>query len=121
MDELLPFLYRLVPALDDHLGGRLHLFSNRVVETTVEAVAAGECETTGGTDFDCVLDDALARRCRRILVLTDGYARLDEGLSGRSREEGLEVYVVLCGHPVLRSNPLSELARETWEVDLSPC
>ena len=120
MDELLPFLFRLVPALDDHLGGKLRLFSNEVVETTVQAVAAGECQTTGGTDFDCVLDDALARRCRRILVITDGYARLDAGLAGRAQVEGLQVYVVLSGTPVRRDNPLSELARETWEVELSP-
>jgi hypothetical protein len=121
MDELLPFLYRLVPALDDHLGGVLRLFSNEVVETTVEAVREGLCETTGGTDFDCVVDDALARRCRRILVITDGYARLDDGLAGRARAEGLQVYVVLTGAPVHRDNPLSALARDTWEVELSPC
>jgi len=115
MHEQLPFLFRLVAALDDHVGDRVHLFSNLVATTDLSDIADGRYETTGGTDFDCILDHALTQRHGRILVITDGFARLDDGLASRARAAHLKVYVVLFGHWTDPDNPLCDLAEQVWE------
>jgi len=115
MDEQLPFLFKLCAALDEHVGDRVHVFSNQVSTALLKALADGRYETTGGTDFDCILDHALEQRYRRILVLTDGYGRLDEGLAGRARDARIEVYLVLFGLWFDRDSDLSHVARRVWE------
>lgn len=115
MDEVLPLATALVRGLGERLAEQVHLFSNHVVSMPRRQVAEGQLETTGGTDFDCVVDHALARRWRRILVITDGYANLDDGLVGRARLEGLEAYVVLFGHMVDLDHGLKPLTRESWQ------
>jgi len=118
MDEQLPFLLRLCTVLEEHVGDRVHVFSNQVSTALLTALADGKYETTGGTDFDCVVDHALQHRYRRILVLTDGYANLDKGLAGRARAARLEVYVVLLGRWVDRDSDLCKVAQGVWEWDL---
>lgn len=118
MDEVLPFLFRLVSTLGEHVGQRVFLFSNQVVATDLEDIRRGRYETTYGTDFDCVVDHALARRYRRFLVVTDGYASLDPGLASRAAAEDLRCYVVLVGDGIKEDNPLSRLAKETWIYEL---
>jgi len=115
MDEQLPFLFRLCTALDEHVGDRVHVFSNQVSTGLLSDLAEGRFETTGGTDFDCILDHALEQRYRRILVVTDGYGRLDEGLAGRAQAARLEVYLVLFGQWFDRDSDLRGVARRTWE------
>lgn len=115
MDEALPLATALVRGLGERLAEQVHLFSNAVVSMARGEVAEGRIETTGGTDFDCVVDHALARRWRRILVITDGYADLGRGLAGRAQAEGLEAYVVLFGPYVQQEHGLTAITRETWQ------
>ncbi len=115
MDEQLPFLFRLCTALEDHVGDRVHVFSNQVSTALLGDLAEGRYETTGGTDFDCILDHALEQRYRRILVLTDGYGGVDEGLVGRARDARLEVYLVLFGPWFDQDSDLCGVAKRTWE------
>ena len=115
MDEQLPFLFRLCTSLEEHVGDRVHVFSNQVSTALLRDLSKGRYETTGGTDFNCVLDHALEQRYRRILVLTDGYGGLDAGLVGRARDARLEVYVVLFGHYLDRDSDLCEVARRVWD------
>ena len=106
MDEWLPFLFRLCGELSEHIGSSVCLFSNQVVRTSLGELAAGRVESTGGTDFDCVLDHALRKRWRRIVVLSDGWANADEALLERARRAGLKVWVVLFGEDANHEHPL---------------
>lgn len=115
MNDQLPFLLGICTALEEHVGDRIHVFSNQVCTAQMNDVAVGRYETTGGTDFDCVVDHALQKRYRRILVLTDGFARLDKGLAGRASSARLEVYVVLFGHWLDRESDICDMAKQVWE------
>ncbi len=110
---LWPFLYGLVLHLADEIGEPIHAFSNAVREIGLGDLRAGVVESTGGTDFDCVAEHALARRYRRILVLTDGMAELDPALARRLRRERVEVFLVLTAPAPC---PLRDLARGVWQV-----
>ncbi|MEY3020477.1 MAG: hypothetical protein RLZZ272_1461 [Actinomycetota bacterium] len=80
----------VLPGLIDLLAGparrgliTVRQFSTEVAPIAPADLAAGRLETTGGTDIACVLDDALARPERRVLLVTDGAV-------GRPRPEQLE-------------------------------
>ena len=84
MEEHLPGLVDLLvtPARQGRITVRQ--FSTEIAPISAAELAAGELTTTGGTSIDCVLDDALARPERRILIVTDG-------MVGRPRPEQLDV------------------------------
>ena len=110
----------LVRGLGERLAPYVHVFSNEVETMPRIDVSEGHLLTTGGTDFDCVVSHALAQRWRRILVITDGYAGLDSGLTGRALAEGLEAYVVLCGAHVTARHGLEPLTRGCWRYPETP-
>jgi len=50
----------------------VHLFSTRVAEVTPAQMRAGVCQSTGGTDIQCVTRHMARHRVRRAVLLTDG-------------------------------------------------
>lgn len=73
MSQLLPHLVDLLAAPARQGLIRVKQFSTQVAAVTPEVLAAGELRTTGGTAIACVLEDIVAERCQRVLVVTDGY------------------------------------------------
>lgn len=73
-------------------------FSNKVAKHTVDQLREGKLNTTGGTDFDCILDHAKENKYKHIVVISDGcaYCRLD---ATKKKQEGLvSVVSVLFGY-----------------------
>ena len=64
-------------AAGDRIGSPVYLFSNVVEPVTLAELSAAFRERRG-TDFDCVLSHALERDFRRILVVADGAAELND-------------------------------------------
>jgi len=52
---------------------RVHLFSTRVQDITVQQLRQGVCHTTGGTSIDCVAEHMRGHGVRRAVLLTDGW------------------------------------------------
>jgi len=79
-------------------GRRLETFqfSNKVVplDVTSERVAS-----TGGTDFDCVLDHMVECSCREVFVVTDGFAGAGAEQRKRAEARGCRVHLVLLREP----------------------
>ena len=50
------------------------LFSTICKSTTMEDIAKGFVTSTGGTSFECIIQDALGRTDSKFLIFTDGYA-----------------------------------------------
>jgi len=81
-------------------------FSNAVAPMTVSDLARGRLTTTNGTDIYCVLDDLLARRETRALVVTDGYVgRPSDVQVAALAERGVQVHALLPA--------------DSWEHDLA--
>lgn len=82
MGGLIEFVYGLVLAFEEYLHTSLYLFSNGIAEVTVDDLRAGRVRTTGGTDFDCVVEHLLELTdVDQAVLITDGYAKLRPDLA----------------------------------------
>jgi hypothetical protein len=96
MDPWLEDLYAALGALRRHIAPDVHLFSTRVVTVPLRAMLGGGRPTTGGTDLACALEHALARRARRVLLVTDGYVGpASSELAQSVARRGLEIRALL--------------------------
>lgn len=95
LNEHLPRLYALLAGLRDLLAEPCWAFSNEVAPLPLASLSAGRVPTTGGTDFSPVIEHALARRARRVLVATDGLGPLAPALARAARERRLDVHLLL--------------------------
>ena len=112
MDATIPLIYSLTAHLGALVAQPVHLFSNKVQDVTLGALRRGEVRTTGGTDFDCVFRHALDHRYTKILVVTDGYAELDDRLRVEARRRQLRVFAVYTQRS--RRSPLEHAVEESW-------
>ncbi len=94
--EHLPRIVGLVARLRGRVKS-IYLFSNRVVETSLQALSEGRIGTTYGTDFDCIAESVLEHGYDRAIVITDGYASLDDELSARLAAGSVKILTVLFG------------------------
>ena len=70
-------------------------FSNKVVETTFNALLKGKIQTTYGTDFNCVARSILERGFDKAILITDGCASLSTEHGEQLKQQGLVTLTVL--------------------------
>jgi hypothetical protein len=70
-------------------------FSNKVVETPFEALLRGKIETTFGTDFNCIAQSILERGFEKAVILTDGYASMNDDLRAQLQKRGVKTLTIL--------------------------
>jgi hypothetical protein len=73
VEMYIPGLYQAVLQSAPLVYPRVHLFSTIVRTITLGDLHRGICETTGGTEINCVLAHMQRERIRRTVILTDGY------------------------------------------------
>ena len=95
--EYQPMIYGLVHHLFDIIGEPIYLFSNKVAEASLEDICKGRMKTTGGTDFDCVIEHAAKNRFQKIVVITDGFADMNASNRRKVTEGEMELHLVLTG------------------------
>jgi hypothetical protein len=84
MDSIKNALYGAVLDCEDLLHPQIHLFSERVVDMSIEDLRRGRCRSTGGTNIECVTRHIKRHGVKRAIVVTDG-------LVGEPRSQGREV------------------------------
>ena len=112
--HLWPFLFGLVLHLREEIGEPIWMFSNVVRGASLDDLREGRIHSTGGTDFDCIIEHALSRRFRRILIVTDGIADIDQALARKMKLVGMGVFLVLTEE--YGRCPLIPLARKMWVI-----
>ena len=110
-----PLVYGIVRPLAHLVREPVFLFSNVVEPISLAEVRRGVVRTTGGTDFDCVVEHALHERARKILVVTDGEGPLRPANIAALERARLEIYVLLTEH-CRRPSPIVAVAQETWMI-----
>jgi len=76
----------------------VYLFSNQVVETPfTDLVDKGKVETTYGTDFDCIAESILEKGFEKAVVITDGYASMNDDNQAKLKKAGVRILTVLFG------------------------
>ncbi len=81
-------LYGAVLDCREFVHPRVHLFSTKVADITLEDLRSGVCETTGGTDIACVAEHMRANKVRRAAVITDGFVGRPAGQNLETLEKG---------------------------------
>ena len=77
VNQHLPEIIEILRSLNRELN-TIFLFSNKVVEVPFKRLLSGHVETTYGTDFDCVAEHIVERRLDKAVILTDGWAGMNE-------------------------------------------
>ena len=75
--------------------GSVYLFSNKVAEVEFTRLCAGHIQTTYGTDFDCVARSIVEKEYERSVVITDGYADLNEDNAAEMKKRGIRILTIL--------------------------
>ena len=76
----------------------IFLFSNKVVETPfTDLVDKGKVETTYGTDFDCIAESILENGFEKAVVITDGYASMNEDNQNRLKKAKARILTIVFG------------------------
>ena len=70
-------------------------FSNKVVETRFESLLKGKISTTYGTDFDCIAESIIENGFSKAVVITDGYASMEDDLKEELRKRHVSTLTVL--------------------------
>ena len=96
VNEHLPGIIGVLDILKNELTS-IFLFSNTVVETPFHKLLSGHVQTTCGTDFDCIADHIVERKFDKAVILTDGYASLNEEKQGVLKKRKLQTLTILFG------------------------
>lgn len=73
-------------------------FSNDISEHTIAEISRGEFKTTGGTDFNCVIQHALDRKIDKLIIFTDGYANASDVLEEKAKQHIKDAAIVYFGN-----------------------
>ena len=96
MQHILPYIMDLLVAPAKRGLTTLRQFSTKIEPLSTQDLLEGTIKTTAGTSINCVLEDALTRPERRILLITDGYVgQPDQALTTRIQEQGYRILSVL--------------------------
>ncbi len=92
----LPAILGIFKNLQDEVSA-VYCFSNQVVEIPKDRFMQGLIQTTGGTDFNCIIDHAIEKEHEKILVFSDGDAHADEKHRAMARRSIKKMGIVYFG------------------------
>lgn len=97
----IPYAVGVVDSISEYVD-RMYQFSNKIAETNIQDLRKKNVRiiTTRGTDFDCVVRHAVDNKFNKIILITDGYAEVnDEDLRILAEQHIDKVLVILITHP----------------------
>ena len=115
MCDVLPLVMGVTLNLQDIVGEPIYLFSNEVFTVTAKELEGGQVKTTWGTDVDCLIDHAVSKGFKKVLVISDGIVNFERASLDAMKSHGLELYLLkTCRESRV---PLETLAKKTWDMD----
>jgi hypothetical protein len=72
-------------------------FSNIVEDHTLNQLRRGEIKTTGGTDFNCIARHLLENKYKKCVIITDGYAYIDQEYKRKVKAQLTSCACILFG------------------------
>jgi len=97
VNQFLPDIVGVLESLKSDLE-TVFVFSNEVVELPFKQLLSGRVKTTYGTDFNCIADSLIERGFDKAVVVTDGYASLDEGKQAELQRRQVRILTVLFSY-----------------------
>lgn len=99
----LPQLMGIIKNLHKNIH-TIYCFSNQVHKHSIQDISAGKYKSTGGTDFDCIIDHALEENVDKAVIFTDGYADVYKHKKEDVRKQLKDVAIVYFGESVNKKN-----------------
>jgi VWA-like domain (DUF2201) len=93
-DHVIPHTSKAVILLKKEIGNVVYCFSTVVSETPISTLERGDYTTTGGTDFNPVIEHILKKRFKQAVILTDGQAWLNDELIEAVKRNNIKITVV---------------------------
>jgi len=90
---VIPYVQPVVSRLKNIIGEYVNCFSNYVNPCRVADFAKGIYESSGGTDFDPVMEDILKNNYTSAVILTDGQAYIRDDLIHRIKSRNIKITV----------------------------
>ena len=117
-DDYLPRIMGVLNGLCDQIADPVHQFSTVVSDISMARLSQGAKCSTRGTNFNCVLTDAITRRYRQIIVITDGCGPVCEQVSTAFRTAMISLHLVLVDSSPWdsRDSPLIALATSVLKM-----
>ena len=111
----------LARVLSEQLAEPVWVWSTEVRQASLADVVRGEMPSDGGTSIEPVVEHAIEKGFRRVLVLTDGVFGFEpELLTRRVKEAGLEMVFLVLRERASRMDcgELKRIAQVVMEVEV---
>lgn len=112
----LPQLLGVISNLDPGIK-TIYCFSNEISENTKEELQQGIFKTTGGTDFDCIIEHAIEKQINKLIILTDGYADVSSENRVKVKEHIKDVAMVYFSAYINRNNYLEQEYKKGFTLE----
>ena len=76
----------------------VYCFSNEVHEHHMDELMEGKYKSTGGTDFNCVINHAIEKNLDKVIVFSDGCAYVDHEVKQKGLEQIKDAAIVYFGY-----------------------
>ena len=116
MHSVLPKVLGVIHSLRKNVT-KVFQFSNKVHETSFEATAKGKITSTGGTDFDCVIEHAIKNGYPKIVIFTDGYADASDESQRNCKSKIEKACIILIDKNDNKNNFISQIYKQTYYLD----
>jgi len=116
MASILPKVAGIVYSLRKNIK-KVFQYSNKVEETTIEELGNGVIKTTGGTDFDCIIEHACKNKYEKIIVIGDGYANASTASKKLAEENIKKVCMILTDTTDNSDNFFSKKYKNTYYLN----
>lgn len=115
MHSVLPKVAGVIYSLRKNIR-KVFQFSNKIAETTIDEMGRGVVKSTGGTDFDCIIEHAVKNDYRKIIVFGDGWANASEENQSLAKAKISKVCTILTDSGDNKDNFFSQQYKNTYYI-----
>jgi hypothetical protein len=115
MCSILPKVAGIVYSLRKNIR-KVFQFSNKIAETSIEELGRGVIRSTGGTDFDCIVEHAIDKDYQKIIIFGDGWAGISKENEILAKAKIKKVCMILTDNTDNRDNFFSQQYKNTYLI-----
>jgi predicted metal-dependent peptidase len=115
MSGILPKVAGIIYSLRKNIK-KVFQFSNQIAETSIEELGRGVIRSTGGTDFDCIIEHAVDKGYEKIIIFGDGWAGLSKENEALAKTRISKVCMILTDSGDNKDNFFSQQYKNTYYI-----
>ena len=116
MSGILPKVAGIIYSLRKNIK-KVFQFSNKIAETSIEELGRGVIRSTGGTDFDCIIEHAVKNNYEKIIIFGDGWANASKENKDLAKAKISKVCMILTNLGDDKDNFFSQQYKNTYYIN----